>query len=409
MSQKLSVSDLDPAGKRVLVRVDFNVPLKDQDGRKAITDDTRITAALPTLRHLRERGARIILMSHLGRPKGGPNPEFSLAPVAERLAGLLGTPVQFAPDCVGGEAAAMAAGLADGEVLLLENVRFYAEEEKNDPAFAARLAALGELYVNDAFGTAHRAHASTEGVARLLPQAAAGFLMQRELKYLIEELAAPARPFVVIMGGSKVSDKIQVIMSLMAKADTIIIGGAMAYTFLKAQGHAIGNSRVEADKLDLALEILAAAKEKGVRFLLPIDTLETERFEEGAPTRCTARFDAGGAIGDGWMGIDIGAEAIAEFTAEIRAARTIIWNGPVGVFEIPGFAAGTRAVAEAIAEATRAGATSIIGGGDSVTAVNQFGLAGQMTFISTGGGASLELLEGKELPGVAVLSDHPAS
>lgn len=405
MSQKLSVADLSVQGKRVLVRVDFNVPLKDEDGKKVITDDTRVTAALPTIKHLRDNGARVILMSHLGRPKGGPAPEFSLQPVADRLADLLGCPVKFAPDCIGAEAAALAAGLQDGEVLLLENVRFYKEEEKNDPAFAAKLAALGEVYVNDAFGTAHRAHASTEGVARLLGQSAAGFLMQRELKYLKEELATPARPFVVIMGGSKVSDKIQVIMSLMEKADAILIGGAMAFTFAKAQGHAVGASRVEADKLDLALQILAAAKEKGVKFLLPTDTRETDKFEDGAQTRCTGRFEEGGSVTDGWMGIDIGDAAIEEFRAEILAAKTIIWNGPVGVFEIENFAKGTKAVAEAMAEATDNGAVTIIGGGDSVTAVNQFGLADRMTFISTGGGASLELLEGQELPGVAALTD----
>ena len=405
MSQKLSIADLAVRGKRILVRVDFNVPLKDEGGTKVITDDTRITAALPTLKHLRENGARTILMSHLGRPKGVANPEFSLRPVADRLSALLGCAVRFAGECVGPEAEAAAAALQDGEILLLENVRFHKEEEKNDHAFAAQLAKLGELYVNDAFGTAHRAHASTEGVARLLPQDAAGFLLQRELKYLKEELADPARPFVVIMGGSKVSDKIQVIMKLMEKADAILIGGAMAFTFFKAQGHGIGSSRVEADKLDLALQILEAAKAKGVKFLLPVDTREADKFEAGAQTRCTARFDQGGGVTDGWMGIDIGDEAIVEFRQEILAAKTIVWNGPVGVFEIEAFAAGTRAVAEAVAEATRNGAVSIIGGGDSVTAVNQFGLADDMTFISTGGGASLELLEGQELPGVAALTD----
>jgi len=405
MSQKLSITDLAVRGKRVLVRVDFNVPLKDEGGTKVITDDTRITAALPTLKHLRENGARTILMSHLGRPKGGASPEFSLRPVADRLSALLGGGVSFAGECVGPEAEAAAAALQDGEILLLENVRFHKEEEKNDPAFAAQLAKLGELYVNDAFGTAHRAHASTEGVARLLPQAAAGFLLQRELKYLKEELADPARPFVVIMGGSKVSDKIQVIMKLMEKADAILIGGAMAYTFFKAQGHGIGSSRVEADKLELALQILDAAKAKGIKFLLPVDTREADKFEAGARIRCTARFDQGGAVTDGWMGIDIGDEAINEFRKEILAAKTVVWNGPVGVFEIEAFAAGTRAVAEAVAEATRNGAVSIIGGGDSVTAVNQFGLADDMTFISTGGGASLELLEGQELPGVVALTD----
>ncbi len=405
MSQKLSITDLSVQGKRVLVRVDFNVPLKDEGGKKVITDDTRITAALPTIRHLREQGGRVILMSHLGRPKGGADPEFSLQPVADRLSDLLGITIKFAPDCIGEEASSLAYGLADGEVLLLENVRFYKEEEKNDPAFAAKLAAMGEVYVNDAFGTAHRAHASTEGVAHLVSQAAAGFLMQRELKYLKEELAEPARPFVVIMGGSKVSDKIQVIMSLMEKADAILIGGAMAFTFRKAQGYEVGNSKVEADKLDLALQILDVAKTKGIKFLLPADSRETDKFEDGAATRCTAVYEKGGAVTEGWMGIDIGDQAVEEFCAEIKAAKTIIWNGPVGVFEIENFATGTKAVAQAMAEATDAGAVTIIGGGDSVTAVNQFGLGERMTFISTGGGASLELLEGQELPGVAALTN----
>ena len=397
---KLSIRDLDVSSKEVLMRVDFNVPLKDG----SITDDTRIQAALPSIQHLIAGGAKLVLCSHLGRPKGGPETKYSLAPVATRLGELLGKTVQLAPDCVGEAAAALRAALQPGEVLILENTRFHAAEEANDPGFAKELAGCADIYVNDAFGTAHRAHASTEGVTHFISRSAMGFLMARELKYLQNELEAPARPFVVIMGGSKVSDKIQVIMSLLEKADTLIIGGAMAFTFFKAQGYEVGNSRVEADKLDLALEILAKAKELGKTILLPSDTRETDKFEDGAQTRCTTPFPQGGGVTPGWMGIDAGDVAIEEFRKVILNAKTIIWNGPVGVFEIENFAKGTRAVAEAVAEATRRGAVSIIGGGDSVTAVNQFGLDDQMTFISTGGGASLELLEGKVLPGVAALS-----
>ena len=399
---KLSIRNLDVSAKEVLMRVDFNVPLKDG----AITDDTRIQAALPSIRHLLAGGAKLVLCSHLGRPKGGPDAKYSLAPTATHLASLLGQPVKLAPDCVGAEAAALRGALQPGEVLILENTRFHAAEEANDASFAQQLAADADIFVNDAFGTAHRAHASTEGVTHFVKQSAMGFLMERELKYLQQELAAPARPFVVIMGGSKVSDKIQVIMSLMEKADTILIGGAMAFTFRKAQGFEVGDSKVEADKLDLALEILAKAKAMGKTLLLPADTRETDKFEDGAQTRCTPPFEQGGSVTPGWMGIDIGDLAIAEFRNLILDAKTVIWNGPVGVFEIENFAKGTRAVAEAVAEATRRGAVSIIGGGDSVTAVNQFGLDDQMTFISTGGGASLELLEGKVLPGVAALSEN---
>jgi 3-phosphoglycerate kinase len=399
---KLTIRDLDVSAKQVLMRVDFNVPLKDG----AITDDTRIQAAVPSIRHLLAGGAKLVLCSHLGRPKGGPEPKYSLAPAATRLGEILGQAVTLAPDCVGPESAALRNALAPGQVLVLENTRFHSAEEANDPEFARQLAEGAEIFVNDAFGTAHRAHASTEGVTHHIPVNAMGFLLERELKYLEEELAEPARPFVVIMGGSKVSDKIQVITRLMEKADTILIGGAMAFTFRKAQGHEVAESKVEADKLDLALSILAKAEASGKTFLLPADTRETDRFEDGAATRCTAPFAAGGAVSPGWMGIDIGDLAIEEFRQHILSAKTIIWNGPVGVFEIENFAKGTRAVAEAVAEATAAnGAVSIIGGGDSVTAVNQFGLDDKMTFISTGGGASLELLEGKILPGVAALSE----
>ena len=398
---KLSIRNLDFSGKEVLMRVDFNVPLKDG----VITDDTRIQAAVPTIRHLVDGGAKLVLCSHLGRPKGGPEAKYSLAPTAAHLGSILGKTVKLAPDCVGADAAAMRAALGAGEVLILENTRFHAEEEANDKEFAKQLAGSAEIYVNDAFGTAHRAHASTEGVTHFIPTSAMGFLMERELQYLCDELEKPAKPFLVIMGGAKVSDKIQVITSLMEKADAFIIGGAMANTFRKAQGYHTGNSRVEADKLDLALEILAKAKAKGVRFLLPADTRITQEFKDGAATQVTAPYEQGGETPDGWEGIDIGDVAIREFSEEVAKARTIIWNGPMGVFEIENFAKGTRAIAEAVAQATSKGAVTIIGGGDSVTAVNQFGLDDKMTFISTGGGASLELLEGKELPGVAALNN----
>jgi 3-phosphoglycerate kinase len=398
---KLSIRNLDFSGKEVLMRVDFNVPLKDG----VITDDTRIQAAVPTIRHLVDGGAKLVLCSHLGRPKGGPEAKYSLAPTAAHLGSILGKTVKLAPDCVEAEATAMRAALGAGEVLILENTRFHAEEEANDKEFAKQLAGSAEIYVNDAFGTAHRAHASTEGVTHFIPTSAMGFLMERELQYLCDELEKPAKPFLVIMGGAKVSDKIQVITSLMEKADAFIIGGAMANTFRKAQGYHTGNSRVEADKLDLALEILAKAKAKGVRFLLPADTRITQEFKDGAATQVTAPYEQGGETPDGWEGIDIGDVAIREFSEEVATARTIIWNGPMGVFEIENFAKGTRAIAEAVAQATSKGAVTIIGGGDSVTAVNQFGLDDKMTFISTGGGASLELLEGKELPGVAALNN----
>lgn len=380
------------------MRVDFNVPLKNG----AITDDTRITAAVPSIQHLLKGGAKLVLCSHLGRPKSGATAEFSLQPVAVRLAELLGQEVKLAPDSIGEEVAALRAGLQAGQVLLLENTRFYPEEEKNDAAYAKQLAGSAEIFVNDAFGTAHRAHASTEGVTHYAKQSAMGFLMARELEYLVDKLDQAERPFVVIMGGAKVSDKIQVINSLMAKADTFIIGGAMAYTFLKALGHNMGGSRVETDKLDLALEILENAKQKGIRFLLPADNRITQEFKDGAETKVTAPYADGGEIPDGWEGIDIGTQAIAEFSKEIASAKTILWNGPMGVFEIGSFAEGTRAIAQAVADSA---ALSIVGGGDSVTAVNKFGLDEQMNFISTGGGASLELLEGKELPGVAALTN----
>jgi 3-phosphoglycerate kinase len=395
---KLSISNLDVQGKEVLMRVDFNVPLKDG----VITDDTRIQAAVPSIRHLLKGGAKLVLCSHLGRPKGGPEAKYSLAPTAVRLGEILGQKVNLAPDCVGAEAAAQRAALQPGQVLILENTRFHAEEEKNDPAFAKELAGSADIYVNDAFGTAHRAHASTEGVTHYVSKSAMGFLMARELEYLVEKLENPERPFLVIMGGAKVSGKIDVITSLMERADAFIIGGAMAYTFLKAQGYAVGNSMVENDRLDLALEIVAKAKAKGIRFLLPVDSRNTQKFEDGAATQVNVPFADGGAIEDGWIGIDIGDKSIEVFAKEIATAKTIIWNGPMGVFEIEAFAKGTKAVAEAVAASS---AVTIVGGGDSVTAVNQLGLDDKMTFISTGGGASLELLEGKVLPGVAALTE----
>ena len=395
---KLSIRDLDVSSKEVLMRVDFNVPLKDG----VITDDTRIQGAVPSIRHLLADGAKLVLCSHLGRPQAGPEPKFSLAPTAAKLGDILGLTVNLAPDCIGGEVAALRAALQPGEVLLLENTRFYPEEEANDAAFAEKLAGTAEIYVNDAFGTALRAHASTEGVTHFVKQSAMGLLMERELEYLDGKLQAPEKPFLVIMGGAKVSDKIQVITALMEKADAFLIGGAMANTFRKAQGYQTGNSRVEADKLDLALDILAKAEAKGVRFLLPADTRVTQEFKEGAETQVTGIYGQGGETPEGWEGIDIGDVAIAEFCEEVAKARTVIWNGPMGVFEIASFAKGTRAIAEAMAASD---AVTIVGGGDSVTAVNQFGLDDKMTFISTGGGASLELLEGKVLPGVAALSD----
>lgn len=394
---KLSVRDLDVQGRRVLVRVDFNVPTEESDGRVRITDDTRIRESLPTIELLRERGAKVILMAHFGRPKGQRNEKYSLRLVADHLHELIGHPVAFSHDVVGKVPAEIIAHMKPGDVTLLENVRFHAQEEANDAGFSAELAKLGDVYVNDAFGAAHRAHASTAGIAKILPQAAMGLLMEKELKYLIDELANPARPFVVILGGSKVSSKITVIKSLMEKADTILIGGAMAYTFALADGIETGKSLVEKDKVELAREIVEMAKQKGVKLLLPVDTLETQEFKAGAETRITT----GRAIDPGWEGVDIGPKSVELFAKEIAGAGTVLWNGPVGVFEIADFSAGTRAIAEAIAAS---GAKSIVGGGDSVTAVKQFGLAEKMTFISTGGGASLELLEGRELPGVAAIT-----
>ena len=399
---KLSVRDLEVKGRRVLVRVDFNVPTEEVEGGIRITDDTRIRESLPTIKLLRERGAKVVLLAHFGRPKGKPNPKYSLRPVAKRLAELISAEVEFSPEVIGDQAEKATLQLAEGGTLLIENVRFYAQEEANDPDFARQLARLGDVYANDAFGAAHRAHASTQGVAHYLSPAAMGLLMEKELRYLQEELADPERPFLVILGGAKVSDKIGVIKALMEKADVFLIGGAMAYTFYRALGIPTGISRVEEDKVHLAEELLQLAKQKGIKFLLPVDNIETDEFKAGAHSRNTTLLSKQRGITDGWEAVDIGSETIRLYETEIGKAKTVLWNGPVGVFEIPDFANGTRALAEALA---RSSAKSIIGGGDSVTAVKQFGLADRMTFISTGGGASLELLEGKTLPGVAALTD----
>jgi phosphoglycerate kinase len=399
---KLTLRDVQVSGKRALVRVDFNVPTEERGGKIEITDDTRIRESLPTINYLREHGAKTILMSHLGRPKGKPVEKYSLRPVGEYLHTLIKQPVIFSHDTIGKIPEEIIAHMQDGDVALLENVRFHPEEEANDPIFAEALAKLGDVYVNDAFGAAHRAHASTAGVTKFIQPAVMGFLMEKELKYLHEELDQPAKPFLVIMGGAKVSDKIGVLKALMEKADTILIGGAMANTFFKAQGIPIGKSRVEADKIDLANELVDLAKERGVKLQLPVDVVEAQEIKIGAQIRNTQKLSPKHGIDDGWQAVDIGSATIALFRDEIAKAKTILWNGPVGIFEIPDFAEGTFAIAEAMANS---GAITIIGGGDSVTAVKQAGLADKMTFISTGGGASLELLEGKELPGVAALTD----
>jgi phosphoglycerate kinase len=384
---------VDVAGKRVLVRVDFNVPM---DGR-AITDDRRIRESLPTIRHLIEGGARVVLCSHLGRPKGRVDPAFSLAPVAARLGELLGMQVALLPDCVGVEVEARVSAMRPGDVVLLENLRFHAEEEANDPAFAAQLAALADLYVNDAFGAAHRAHASTAGVAAHL-RAVAGFLMEKELQHLGRTLEVPVRPFVAILGGKKVSDKIAVIRHLLTVADALLVGGGMAYTFLKAKGYQIGGSILDAERLPMANELLADAAHRGVRFELPVDVVATSAADGSAPSRVV---DAA-AIGPDDIGVDIGPRTAGVFAGVIRGAGTVLWNGPMGIFEVPAFAEGTRAIAEAMAASA---AITVVGGGDTAAAVEEFGLGDRMTHISTGGGASLEFMEGRELPGIAVLQD----
>jgi len=393
-----SLSADELRGKRVLVRVDFNVPLDDAG---AITDDTRIRAALPTINHLSGQGARVLLAAHFGRPKGQVNESMRLTAVAARLSELLGTPVAKTDSCIGPDAEAKVAALADGGVVLLENVRFFAEEEKNDPAFAEKLAALADVYVNDAFGAAHRAHASTEGVTKFLRPSVAGYLMEKELQYLQGAIDEPKRPLAAIVGGSKVSSKIGVLEALIDKCDKILVGGGMIFTFYKARGMAVGKSLVEEDKLDLARELEAKAAAKGVQFLLPTDVVLADNFAPDANSQI-AKVEE---IPDGWMGLDIGPDSVKVFQDALADCKTVIWNGPMGVFEFDKFAAGTNAIAHTLAELSATGTTTIIGGGDSVAAVEKVGVAEKMSHISTGGGASLELLEGKVLPGVAALDE----
>jgi len=390
----LTLKDVDLRGKRVLTRVDYNVPL---DENLKITDQTRITATLETVRYVIGKGGRLILMAHLGRPKGKPDPKQSLGPVAKRLSAILGKPVPLAPDCVGAEVEKMVAGMKDGDVVLLENLRFHKEEEDNEPGFASKLAKLGDVYVNDAFGTAHRAHASTEGVTKHFKQNVAGFLMEKELRYLGGALEKPARPFVAIMGGAKISDKIEVINNLLSKVDSLLVGGGMAYTFYKAMGLEIGRSLLEADKVDLAKDLI---KKAGAKLVLPIDNVVADKFANDAKTQVVHRDH----IPAGWEGLDIGPETVKQFCEIVSKAKTVVWNGPLGVFEMPNFAKGTNAVAKALAEATKKGTTSVIVGGDSAAAIAQAGCAEAMSHISTGGGASLEFMEGKVLPGVAALT-----
>lgn len=415
---KLTIRDLNVRGKRVFVRVDYNVPMEEKDGQMVINDATRIKETLPTLEWLVKNEAKIILAAHLGRPKGKKEPSMSLRPVAAKLAEMINRPVAFVDDCIGEKVEKTAAALKNGDILLLENVRYYNEEEANEPAFAAKMAAVAEVYVNDAFGAAHRAHASTEGVARVVAarggQCAAGLLMERELKFLGDELENPARPFVVILGGAKVSDKIKVIDRLLEKADAILIGGAMAYTFRLAQGYKVGKSLVEADKVDTANAALAKAKTKGVKFLLPVDDVvakpvKTDKLDKKGKAIIewqNPKANADMNCPDDVAGLDVGPATSKAYADVVMNAKTILWNGPMGMFEDPRFAEGTFAVARAVAEATqKKGAKSIIGGGDSVKAINKAKLGSQVTFMSTGGGASLEFLEGQVLPGVAALSD----
>ncbi|MBM2841774.1 MAG: pgk [Bacteroidetes bacterium] len=392
----LTIDDVELKGKKVLVRVDFNAPMTSD---LKIADDKRIVEALPTIRKILNSEGSVILMSHLGRPKGQPNPEFSLQPVATHLGILLNLPVKFAKDCIGKTTRQMVDELKSREVLMLENLRFHMEEEANDEAFARELASYGDIYVNDAFGTAHRAHASTEGVARFLKPAVAGYLMQKELEYLSKAVSNPKRPYVAILGGAKISGKIDVIQNLMPKVDVIIIGGGMAFTFFQAQGLEIGDSLVEQEKVGLAKKILDEVKEKHLRMILPIDCVVADKFDDNAQRRVVPVSK----IPQGWRGLDIGPETVKLINMECRRAKTIVWNGPMGVFEMPNFANGTLEVARIVAEATKGGATTIVGGGDSAAAIAQLGFGGAMSHVSTGGGASLEFLEGKPLPGVLAL------
>jgi phosphoglycerate kinase len=393
-----SIDQLDLAGKRVFIRVDFNVPL-DKKTRQ-ITDDARIRAALPTIRHALKSGARVILASHLGRPDGQVKPELSLEPAGARLSQLLGRDVTLADDCVGDGVKKLVADLREGRVLLLENLRFHAQEEANDPEFSQQLAQLADVYIDDAFGTVHRAHASTVGMVKLVPQRGAGFLVAKEMQFLAPLLKGPKKPYLAVLGGAKVSDKIKVIDQLLGKVDAILIGGAMAYTFLAARGVAVGNSRVEKDKLDVARRILDKAGKGGVEVALPKDHVVAAEPKGGIPTRVE-----GPAISDGMLGLDIGPKTVASYQAKLANAATVFWNGPMGMFEQAEYAAGTKAVAEALAAATRRGATTVIGGGDSAAAIAELGLESQVTHVSTGGGASLEYLEGRELPGIKVLEE----
>ena len=395
---KLTINDLDLRGKRVFLRVDFNVPLKDG----VVTDDTRIRETLPTLRLAIQKGGRLVLASHLGRPKGGPDPKYSLRPAAKKLEELLGKPVAFALDCVGPGVEGQSKALRDGEVLVLENVRFHPDEEKNDEAFSKQLAALCDgIFICDAFGSAHRAHASVVGITRFVQQSAAGLLMEKELNYLGKAMSNPARPFVAILGGAKVSDKIEVVENLMKIADAMLIGGGMAYTFLKADGQPIGKSLVEDDKLDLARRLRDEARQKKFALLLPVDHVVGAEFKADTSTQTVSVS----ATPDGWMGLDIGPKTADAYRQKIATAKTIVWNGPMGVFEMPAFAKGTLEVAKAVAAATSSGATSIVGGGDSVAAIHQSGVADKISHISTGGGASLEFLGGRKLPGVEALTN----
>jgi phosphoglycerate kinase len=394
---KMKITDLDLDGKKVVMRVDFNVPIRNGE----ISDDKRIVEALPSIRYVIEHGGTLILLSHLGRPKGEPDPEFSLKPVADHLSGLLKDKVIFGDDCIGEKARKAVEKAGKGEIVLLENVRFHKGETKNDPEMSKQLALLGDIYINDAFGSSHRAHCSVAGITDYLQPAAAGFLLDKEIKFLSDSVNDPVKPFIAVLGGAKVSDKIGVIDNLLKKADTIIIGGGMAYTFYKAMGIPIGNSLLEEDKVELAGDLMKRARDKGIDLLLPTDSVIAKTFDNEAEHKTVGKK----GIEDGWMALDIGPETIETYTVRIRKAKTVIWNGPMGVFEMENFSKGTFAVARAMAEATESGATTIIGGGDSASAIKKAGLQDKVSHVSTGGGASLEYLEGKELPGITALTD----